>query len=76
MRNNINSHGMGIDGRKLSMLLETVIHSNESSLIKQIEFYLQKKEEKEEILEEKMERWVYLNDLNDRIQKEKDVKEI
>lgn len=37
---------------------------------------MKEKEEKEEILEEKMERWVYLNDLNDRIQKEKDVKEI
>lgn len=50
MSNNINSHGMGIDGRKLSMLLETVIHSNESSLIQQIEFDLQKKEDKEEII--------------------------
>lgn len=30
---------------------------------------MKEKEEKEEILEEKMERWVYLNDLNDRIQK-------
>lgn len=32
---------------------------------------MEEKEEKEQELEEKMERWVYLNDLNERIQEEK-----
>ena len=32
---------------------------------------MQKKEETEQMLEEKMERWVYLNDLAERIEQQK-----
>ena len=46
--------------------LEKEVGANATDFVK-LNQIVKEKEEAEQLLEEKMERWVYLNDLNDRI---------
>ena len=46
--------------------LEKEVGANATDFVK-LNQIVKDKEEAEQLLEEKMERWVYLNDLNDRI---------